>query len=646
MLPILRLLCYTITITVISFAGYNNYFSDSSSNFQIIEIFQTEWKRIRPVEDENIHRFLLKGSVGTHHGRRLPHPVVGAKHESSSHGSDSGSSHKPSSSSHTGESGDKSVSSSSSHSSQSSSHSSGNEGGSSHKPSSSPHTGESGDKSASGSSSHSSQSSSHIEGEKNSSHSSGSEVEDGTGSIDSEEDNKNDDTADDGVEDSEEEYTETATETEPPEYAETETSTEPPNKQKGKNKSSTEAPTDEVKPMDSSDGNGEQIETEEPETATSTMKPTDAAESTDSSGGNDEPIETEEPEIATSTMKPTEVMTAAFPTSVPVSEISHPTLITVVPTSPIELTSSSQDEGDEEDDAYDYEDDNNDDEENGYEVDDDDENDEEYNNYENDEEYDNYENGEEYNDDEIIDFSEIKITTDDDLTKKEIEELEELVEEFAEEEEVLEEEYFGEIEDDDMETYTTYDQKPPSSEISEAYPLITSPPVEDDDKVNYDDVDDFEVEYPTDQNENNNEEQKHYDPSQQQYNEPYIPPTDDEGGLTIPDIEEIEISEAQEAEDEEESEVEAAVEKTTGIIIPFMFLFMIFTAYQMSENPDGVYASICRLCISMVVCVCNVLMLPFKILLGNRFGSSGNSMFDTPDYREPYRNRHGHIELS
>merc|ERR1712232_1532487 len=335
-------------------------------------------------------------------------------------------------------------------------------------------------------------------------------------------------------------------------------------------------------------------------------------------------------------------------------------------TPPMELTSSSQDEKDEEDDDYHNDDDNNDDEEN----------DEEY------EEDDDYENGEEYKDDEIIDFNAdddetkeeaeefieeeeleeeyygeieddeiIDFNADDDETKKEIEELEEEVEEFIEEEEEeLEEEYYGEIEDnevpDDIETYATYNQKPSESEISEAYPLITSPPVEDDDKVNYDDVDDFEVEYPTDQNENNNKEQKHYDPSQQQYDEPYIPPTDDEGGLTIPEIEEIEKSEVQEAEDEEESEVEAAVEKTTGIIIPFMFLFMIFTAYQMSDNPDGVYASICRLCISMVICVCNVLMLPFKILLGNRFGSSGNSMFDTPDYREPYRGRHGHIELS
>merc|ERR1712232_1027765 len=354
-----------------------------------------------------------------------------------------------------------------------------------------------------------------------------------------------------------------------------------------------------------------------------TDAPTDEAESTDSSDGNDEPIETEEPEVTT-----------ASPTSVPVSEITHPTLITGEPTSeqtpPMELTSSSQDEKDEEDYDYHNDDDNNDDEEN----------DEEY------EEDDVYENGEEYKDDEIIDFN-----ADDDETKKEIEELEEEVEEFIEEEEEeLEEEYYGEIEDnevpDDIETYATYNQKPSESEISEAYPLITSPPVEDDDKVNYDDVDDFEVEYPTDQNENNNKEQKHYDPSQQQYDEPYIPPTDDEGGLTIPEIEEIEKSEVQEAEDEEESEVEAAVEKTTGIIIPFMFLFMIFTAYQMSDNPDGVYASICRLCISMVICVCNVLMLPFKILLGNRFGNSGNSMFDTPDYREPYRGRHGHIELS
>merc|ERR1711982_242331 len=125
--------------------------------------------------------------------------------------------------------------------------------------------------------------------------------------------------------------------------------------------------------------------------------------------------------------------------------------------------------------------------------------------------------------------------------------------------------------DDDFEnvdgydtSYASYKQKntpaSSSSKENEAYPLVTSPPVNNDDKVTYEDVDDFEVEYPNDQNYHNSEEEDHYDPSKQVYEEPYIPPTDDEGGLSIPEIEEEEKEKIEE-EDEMLEEYADALEQ-------------------------------------------------------------------------------------
>ena len=66
---------------------------------------------------------------------------------------------------------------------------------------------------------------------------------------------------------------------------------------------------------------------------------------------------------------------------------------------------------------------------------------------------------------------------------------------------------------------------------------------------------------------------------------------------------------------------------------------MIYTAYQMSENPDGICASLCRLVITVIGCILKVALIPCKYILGGGRPSGGHYMA-TPDYRDPYGSRH------
>ena len=91
-----------------------------------------------------------------------------------------------------------------------------------------------------------------------------------------------------------------------------------------------------------------------------------------------------------------------------------------------------------------------------------------------------------------------------------------------------------------------------------------------------------------------------------------------------------------------------------GVAVILAIAAMIFTAWQISDNPDGVYASVCRLSITVAGCIVKVVLLPFKWAFGRipflqGIGSQyagHHPISQAPDYREPYRGRNGHVELS
>ncbi|EJK51385.1 hypothetical protein THAOC_29442, partial [Thalassiosira oceanica] len=76
----------------------------------------------------------------------------------------------------------------------------------------------------------------------------------------------------------------------------------------------------------------------------------------------------------------------------------------------------------------------------------------------------------------------------------------------------------------------------------------------------------------------------------------------------------------------------------TGLTLGALVL-MVYTAYQMSENPDGICASLCRLVITVIGCIIKIMLIPFKYVIGGGRPSGGHYMA-TPDYRDPYGSRH------
>ena len=100
---------------------------------------------------------------------------------------------------------------------------------------------------------------------------------------------------------------------------------------------------------------------------------------------------------------------------------------------------------------------------------------------------------------------------------------------------------------------------------------------------------------------------------------------------------------------EEAIEVEAeekAAKKVGGWAVVIAIFGMIFTAWQVSENPDGVFASVCRLSITICGCILKVLLLPCKFLCGKGAGGGHHPISSAPDYREPYRGRGGMMEMA
>lgn len=69
--------------------------------------------------------------------------------------------------------------------------------------------------------------------------------------------------------------------------------------------------------------------------------------------------------------------------------------------------------------------------------------------------------------------------------------------------------------------------------------------------------------------------------------------------------------------------------KLSFALLVFVFVFMIFTAYQVAENPDGAFASVCRLFITAGVFILKMLMYPLRRCFG---GNYKHQRINTPAY--------------
>jgi hypothetical protein len=80
---------------------------------------------------------------------------------------------------------------------------------------------------------------------------------------------------------------------------------------------------------------------------------------------------------------------------------------------------------------------------------------------------------------------------------------------------------------------------------------------------------------------------------------------------------------------EEKAEERRVVRSISGYGVVMALLGMIFTAYQMSENPDGIYAAMCRLLITVCGLALRILYSPVRYCCG---GSSSNASLPRPSY--------------
>jgi len=122
----------------------------------------------------------------------------------------------------------------------------------------------------------------------------------------------------------------------------------------------------------------------------------------------------------------------------------------------------------------------------------------------------------------------------------------------------------------------------------------------------------------------------------------------------------IQAEDEKHAEEEEVQELqtelkqeEKVARRAGGLGIFFGILAMIFTAHQMSENPDGIYASVCRLAITISSVVVKIVCMPCRKVLGiggNGNPYSGHMPISTSDYsyrNDPYRsNANAGFEMS
>lgn len=83
-------------------------------------------------------------------------------------------------------------------------------------------------------------------------------------------------------------------------------------------------------------------------------------------------------------------------------------------------------------------------------------------------------------------------------------------------------------------------------------------------------------------------------------------------------------------------EEKEAAKISLGFILLTLSL-MICTAYQMGENPDGVYANVCRLAITIISCVFKMILYPFRKVLGlNNNSGYAHHLVTTRDFADPY----------
>ena len=106
-----------------------------------------------------------------------------------------------------------------------------------------------------------------------------------------------------------------------------------------------------------------------------------------------------------------------------------------------------------------------------------------------------------------------------------------------------------------------------------------------------------------------------------------------------------EIQEEDDKDEQELQNVEKEAKTAGGIGFLLALLAMIFTAHQMSENPDGIYASVCRLAITVVGCALKLVLMPCRNFMGNRY-HAGHIPVSTMEYREPYRGGSTGMEMT
>jgi len=127
--------------------------------------------------------------------------------------------------------------------------------------------------------------------------------------------------------------------------------------------------------------------------------------------------------------------------------------------------------------------------------------------------------------------------------------------------------------------------------------------------------------------------------------EEIFPPTDKPTSKYNAIQDEYDPIKAEDEKEELESELkqeEKVARRAGGLGIFFGVIAMIFTAHQMSENPDGIYASVCRLAITISSVVIKIVCMPCRKLIGGGNGNpySGHMPISTSDYNyrnDPYR---------
>jgi len=107
---------------------------------------------------------------------------------------------------------------------------------------------------------------------------------------------------------------------------------------------------------------------------------------------------------------------------------------------------------------------------------------------------------------------------------------------------------------------------------------------------------------------------------------PYVPPPEDEDPLNgADDDEKVEDNWQKKGEKAIEDELEAYEKdkrvRVVAIVMSSILVFaLLLTAQQALNNPDGLCASICRLLIKLLGCICRLVCLPCTLCCGSRAG--------------------------